>query len=49
VTAQPITPAPRLIGGVPWRGGPQIDEWAEQQYRAEQADDIYDLYGEDEL
>lgn len=40
MTAQPIAPAPRRI---PWRGGPQLDEWTEQQYAAEQADDIYDL------
>lgn len=39
MTAQPI--APRLIGGIPWRSGPQLDEWTEQQYRDEQAD--YDL------
>ncbi|WP_256862285.1 hypothetical protein [Microbispora sp. GKU 823] len=31
----------RLVGGIPWRGGPQLDQWAEDQYRAEQAD--YDL------
>ena len=47
MTAQPI--APRLIGGIPWRGGPQISDYAEAAYAAEQADDINDLYGEDEL
>ena len=46
MTAQPI--APRLIGGIPWRGGPQISDYAEAAYAQEQADDIYDLYGEDQ-
>jgi hypothetical protein len=45
MTAQPI--APRLIGGIPWRGGPQISDYAEATYATEQADyDDYD-FGED--
>ncbi|WP_269750560.1 hypothetical protein [Microbispora sp. ATCC PTA-5024] len=41
MTTQPI--ATRRI---PWRGGPRLDEWTEQQYRTEQAD--YDDVREDD-
>ncbi|TQS30006.1 hypothetical protein [Microbispora sp. KK1-11] len=43
---RPTVRQPRRI---PWRGGPQISDYAEDAYAQEQADDIYDLYGEDEL